>query len=226
MPTPSNQFLREYSGRAVIATSISALLWIVTWLAGPLAALITLLARGYAPEVPWVYAIAAAALSFACVVVGTTHLFAWVSSRSARDKLLFLHISLGANYTRDTVTGLPSALEVVQFAVNLRNVAPFPMSYIVEEITSSAEEKVNPSPMHHSKGGIIGAASDGLFRDAAINMERRPLSSALQGRVRFRIRYGHPGAEKYTISRNVEVVASLVSGAGVYSQLIWSDLAQ
>ena len=80
------------------------------------------------------------------------------------------------------------------------------MSYMVEEIETSFEATVNPKPDWKFRGTIISANSTAIYKDASIECKRIQVDKALyDGSIKFKVKYGFPGLEKYIIERDLNL---------------------
>ena len=62
------------------------------------------------------------------------------------------------------------------------------------------------------------------YHDNKIDMRKASLKVLVEGTMKFKLRYGHPGREKYFITRNLKVHAKLDAKAGGYLIVEHSDV--
>jgi hypothetical protein len=140
----------------LVALLIEGVKWIVTWLS-PWAITVATIVAGYAQSVsvPWVATISAGAFVFAASTTGMLRYDEWWQRRTPRDKLSVQALLAAWEYARDTETGRATHILRTQMSIILQNAAHFPISYTVEEITSSAEGRINSKPQYQTKGGAL-----------------------------------------------------------------------
>ena len=84
----------------------------------------------------------------------------------------------------------------------------------------------NPKPQYVTKGGVIGPISAGLYRDDIIDMQEAPLKDVLEGVVKFNIRYGESGNERFIITKHVNLFGPLDMSSKSYPTVGASDAPQ
>ncbi len=96
----------------------------------------------------------------------------------------------------ELVIGVPRTLEKGQIAVELKNEATFPISFILASAETEVEG-ITPPRAHYPKDAItIFPGNTVQTSDAAIILNSLPCGR-LTGKMEFKIRYGQPGEEKF-----------------------------
>jgi len=145
---------------------------------------------------PWPYLITAAAVAFAATATGLLRFAEWRARHSLEGKL-----SVGRVAIAFDLGGAAKAKTIKRAQVQLfmSNHSLYPISYVVEEISSSISARVNPSPKVGGLGGVVPIDSVGLFRDDLIEMGNVPAGELVEGKTKFKIRYGKLNKEKYVL---------------------------
>jgi len=225
MAQKGGSFPKALLKEGTITLLIEAAKWVLVWLSPWLLAVLTVIA-GIAQSIAWIWIIVLATFVFACATTGMLRFDEWRARRTPRDKLTFQNAFLGLDYVKDKNTGKTTAIDKAQAGLFLQNHAPFPISYVVDEIRSSLEGRVNPDPKHDTKGAVVQLNSGSLFRDATIDMDKLPIKQIVEGRLKFRLRYGREGNEKYKLERNLKLYASYDPNLGIYPVVSYQDAAE
>jgi hypothetical protein len=118
-------------------------------------------------------------------------------------------------------------LNKVQICIILQNNAHFPISYIVDELSTSFEGMVNPRPYRNTPGADIATFSQGWYRDTPIDVKQMPITKHIfEGHIKFKLRYGLPGSEKHPMERNLNLTFVFDDKAGGFSQVSMSDVIE
>jgi len=201
--------------------------WVAIWLAPWVLAAITFISRYFeVPRVPLALAIPSAAFVFAATATGLLRYDEWRYRRSPRDKLIFSNASLGLDYVRDETTGRVIGISQAQVVISLQNLATFPISYVIKEIQSSLEGRINPRPTYRTYRAIVGPMSTVVYRDDLIDMQGFQPKPILQRTLQFKLKYGHKGWEKQEISKRVNISASLDPVSGTYPLSNFQDVLE
>jgi hypothetical protein len=216
---------RMVARRALVVAIVAAGQWILIWLLPWLLAAMTV-AGGILQHTPIVLTISGATFVFAAATTGLLRYDEWRTRRSKENKLICTSISIGLDYIRDQRTGKPTTLSKAQAVINLQNLSVYPISYVVDNITASVWGRVNPKPQYVTKGGVIGPISAGLYRDDIIDMQEAPLKDVLEGVVKFNIRYGESGKERFIITKHVNLFGPLDMSSKSYPTVGASDAPQ
>jgi hypothetical protein len=216
---------RMVARRALVVAIVAAGKWLLIWLLPWLLAAMTIV-WGIFQQTPIVLTISAATFVFVAATTGLLRYDEWISRRSTENKLICASISLGLHYLRNQDTGKPAKLSKVQAVITLQNLATHPVSYVVDTISSSVWGRVNPRPLYITKGGIVGPISSVVYRDDAIDMQEASLKDVIEGVVKFNIRYGERGKEKYIISKNVNLFGPLDVSSNSYVSVSTADAPQ
>ncbi len=215
-------FWGKFFEAAFFAVAFEFLKWLVVWVS-PFAAAAFTISAGLAAQIPTVLLIPIVAFTFAATTTGMLRFDEWWARRTPRNKLIFHSVSLGIDYERDPITGQPTALKKIQVIFTFQNIASFPVSYVVDEIKSSAAQRINPNPHYHTKGSEIGPLSAATYRDDIIDMQSSPLRPFLEGTAMIKLRYGRRGYERYEISKQVNVFAALDPTTKSYLSINYMD---
>ena len=211
------------AGLNLVAEGVKlAILWSLPFLLAALAAM-----AGYAQSVPWMYIVVAATFVFAATATGALRISEWRSRITAQNKLIFQQVVPAVDFEKEKRTGKSKWIKKVQLCITLQNTAHFPISYVVDDLTTSFESIVNPKPERPIKGAIIQQSTQGWYRDAPIDVRRMQIDKTIfEGQIRFRIRYGFPGLEKHIIQRNLTATMVFDDKAGTFSQVLVGDVIE
>ncbi len=77
-------------------------------------------------------------------------------------------------------------IEAARYALLLVNRAGFPISYIVDELTTSIEGRIAKNKKWENNGGTIRPLDTVAFRDAAIQMDGHELKD-LEGNLKYKL---------------------------------------
>lgn len=208
----------------VAAILLEGLKWGITWLSPWILTVMTVLA-GYQEGVQWAYIIPLATIVFAATAVGLLRFDEWIFRRTPSDKLEFENISLGLDFVRDPTSGQPTAISRAQIGIVLKSSAHFPISYIVDDLRTSIEKRVNPNPIINTRGAIVGTTGHANYNHAPIDMDNSPLKPVLEGTAEFKLRYGRIGSEKYVITKKMNINCPYDPVAHTYT-VAWADAPQ
>jgi hypothetical protein len=201
--------------------AMQAILWSMPFLLSALAVVV-----GYLQAVPWLYVIVAATFVFATVATGALRLSEFWARITALNKLGF-QILPAADLVRDKKTGKIKSIEHVQICIVLQNNAHFPISYIIEELSTSFEGMVNPRPYRDTNGADIAPSTQGWYRDAMIDVKNMPVTKHIfEGHIKFKLRYGLPGNEKHPMARNLNLTFVFDDKAGGFTQASMADVIE
>jgi len=130
-------------------------------------------------------------------------------------KLLFVGVMLGGDYDPDPA-GRPPNIRGLQVSIMLRSTASFPISFIVDEYSTSFDGMYPPNKPRDSDRGVVTQHDMQMFRDHTIQFPPEPVRPQAEGTARFKIRYGTPGREKYMLTEDVIFQAIFVKDVGGY----------
>ena len=202
--------------------AMQAILWSLPFLLSAMTVM-----AGYLQAVPWMYVIVAATFVFASAAAGALRLSELWARMTAQNKLILQQIMPAADFIRDKKTGKIKNIEKVQMCIVLQNTAHFPISYIIDEISTSFEGMVNPRPMRNIFGADIPPFSVGWYRDVIIDAKQMPITKNIfEGHIKFKLRYGLPGNEKHPMERNLNLTLTFDDKAGGFSQVALSDVIE
>jgi hypothetical protein len=104
----------------------------------------------------------------------------------------------------DPVAGSnPLQATAFQAAVNLKNIAEFPLSYLVQQIDFRVQNTMGGGQLAN-QGATIDARQVGTFSSALV-VFHQPIALPIEGRLDIKILYGKLGAEKFEKEASVRV---------------------
>jgi len=171
---------------------------------------------GYFQNVPWFYVVIGTAVTFAAAATGALRFSEMLARITAANKLYFGGFVPAMDPIKDKKTGLIKSLDKIQLCLVLQNNAHFPISFVVEEYTTSFEGMINSKSKRDADGAIIPPGTPMWFRDCTIDLKNMPLDKAnFEGHAKFKLRYGHAGREHHRIERDctLMIVIDPKSGA-------------
>jgi hypothetical protein len=189
---------------------------VATWLFAPGVAVMTLVAGYLQSDVPWVYTIPASAFAFATVVTGMLRYDEWRQRRTPEHKLNYAAANVLFDYDRNDnneIIGIPRA----QVVISLINTATFPLSFIVDEMYTSVNSRVNPHPTSPRKG-LFQPTSHLQYRDSPIDMNADVPKQHIEAHAKFTFRYGFSGREKYFVTKDLNITCGFTPGIGYLPQ--------
>jgi hypothetical protein len=172
---------------------------------------------GYLQGYPLAYVIAAATVAFAMMATGLLRFDELIARRSAAHKVHFAGAAFALDYSRDEkgrIEGLPYA----QAIFVLINSASFPLSYELDDANCSFDNKVNAETKLIRKG-ILPATSQLQYRIERIDLENMAPRQTVAGKIKFRVRYGKVGRERYPIEKNLNITCNLNKQTNTYDQI-------
>ena len=140
---------------------------------------------------------AVSAFGFASVAVGLLRITEWIDKNRVEGKLLFI----GPIVSRDIDE--ENRIKALQLGVQLQNSAHFPMSYIVEEIRTSADSTLPRRGTINSWSGVIQPHMHEDFKDKPIDLANHKVSCDCK--LEIKIRYGRADHEASELTRNLDV---------------------
>lgn len=222
----SPDFTKEVLRQAGIKLVVEGLKWGLLWSLPFVLAGLAVVA-GYAQSVPWLYTIAVATFVFAAAATGALRISEWRWRITSRNKLIFQQVVPAADFIKDKRTGKTRWIDKIQLCLVFQNSAHFPISYIVDDLSTSFESLVNPKPDRKIKGAIIQAGTSGWYRDSRIELRKMPIDKMIfEGTAKFKIRYGFPGNEKHIIERNLTVTLVFDDKSGGFNQITIGDVIE
>ncbi|HZP19574.1 MAG TPA: hypothetical protein VFB16_05140 [Bauldia sp.] len=175
---------------------------------------------GYYQGLPIAYVITATTIALAMTATALLRFDDWRARRTAANKVVFLQALMAFEYERDPETGSVIGTTFGQFIFVLPNSASFPISIVVDELDNSIDGRVNTdSKTIRNRTIEPGAAL--TYRPDRIDLAHRPPKETIEGRLKFKMRYGRFGKEKYQISKHVAVTAKFNRQTGTYEQLLY-----
>lgn len=149
------------------------------------------------PGMPWPYVITCMALTFAGTMTGLLAFRIWRYTLSPEHKIKVLGHRIEWNGPKNS-KGEITELDIAQVTISFQNNAVFPISLIVDEFECAFEGRIPRSKSNRKTPWTIQAQGDGYFRDDKIDMTGVPTKN-LQGTLRYKIRYGKQGRERFII---------------------------
>jgi hypothetical protein len=197
---------------ATVTASITATIWLVV-MAGV----------GYFQNVPVFWIMMGLPVAGAAIFTWIIRFSEWIEKNTAAGKLSFQGILLGIDFTR-APDGTPTGIQNAQVRLHLTTSSNFPISFVVENLHTSFEGKF-PVHMPRDSGGIIIPGETKSYNDNLIDMKNAPLPPRVIGTADFKIKYGHPGREKYPINRKIQFQAVYEPTIRTYVVLGYGDIA-
>ncbi len=138
--------------------------------------------------------------------------------------MVFTYTPLSADFIKDKA-GKLVAIKKVQIGYQLQNLAHFPISFVIDEIHTSFEGRINPKPDRPFRGTEVPPGLTNVYRDAPIDMGGMALSKeSFEGNLKFKIRYGFLGNEKYEIERNISLMYVFDKKTGNVTISFWDAI--
>jgi len=211
------QDLARWVKQLVIDTvAVSVLGWVASL---PGAVALTAVAVAWLSDLPIGWIIPAGALAYAGIVTGLLRHTEYRYQQDPENKLAFVEAGIGFSFVRDAETGAPQAIKYAQLKFTLQNKAKFSLSCITEELTSNCEGRINPNPAPVADN-IVGPAHLFLVGHQRIDMGETPIKDQMEARVKFRMRYGKPGKEKFYINRHINLVLNFSQDRAKYKTIV------
>lgn len=182
--------------------------WVLDRLWGLLAIALTTAAPAisgilFDPGIPWIYVVTCTVVTFAAATVGLVNFRQWSVMESSRHKFK------GESYGFDW-SGVPGddgkfvSLNGAYITYKFKNLAYFPLSVIVDEFDCTLEGRVPKEKNGRGKPILLDAQGEGFFRDDNIDLSGLPLKN-LQGTLKYKIRYGKVGREKFYLEERLKI---------------------
>src|SRR5437868_7333425 len=217
---------KQMAKRTGVNLGAYAAMHLILWLLPFLLSAVTVMA-GYFQSVPWMYVMVAATIVFAAASAGALRLSEFWARITAQNKLGLWQILPAANFIRDKKTGKIKSIEKVQICIILQNNAHFPISYIVDELSTSFEGMMNARPIRDTLGADIPPTSQAWYRDAPIDAKQMADTKQIfEVHIKSKLRYGLPGNEKHPMERNLNLTFVFDDKAGGFSQVSTSDVIE
>lgn len=166
-------------------------------------------------DVPAFYVYCGLVLLFAMSATGMLRISEWWYRISPRNKLAY---SNGRIAVAVDGAGDPQAL-TLGFIV--RNLAEFPLTFVVEEIDCRVGTTVSKHP-HTPVPITMSPKGDGWYEGGSIEVPGLSLGQAAEGHLRAIVRYGRTRSPRHTLVLNKRVhLAISTDGTRVHSE--WFD---
>jgi hypothetical protein len=204
-------FLRGLLKEGIFALVIKGLEWLF-FIGSPIVVGAMTIVAGVLQGTPIAYVIAAAAFAAASTVTLLLRFDEWRQRRTPEHKINYAAANVLFDYNRDDkneISGIPKA----QVAIALINTATFPLSFIVEEMYTSVNNRVNPHPTSPRKG-LCQPTSHIQYRDSPIDMSTDVPKQHIEAHAKFTFRYGFPGREKYFVTKDLNITCAFTRGIG------------
>jgi hypothetical protein len=189
----------------LLPAHVAAALTGTVWLA-------VMTAAGYFEKVQLFWLLAAIPVVAASIATFMLRVSEWRERVSAAAKLQFHGFILRGDY--EVQNGTP-VMKAAQMQVVLTSKASFPISFKFEELRTSFAGRYAPNKRRNDDGGIALQHELKTFTDNSFEMNNMPVIGPQLGTASFRVRYGHPGREKYLIEENLKFEA-VVGDDGKY----------
>jgi hypothetical protein len=189
-------------GFGLIAKLITlAIVTALPFVLGPLTGVLA-----YLQGLPWTHVLIAGSFVFAATATGILRISEYRFRVTPLNKLIFQGIVPAVNFIKDGRNGKNKGFERVQPGILLTNTAHVPISYKVEDIETSFEGMLNPKPDRKFRGTILEPIVPSIFKDAPIDAKNMQIDKTLyDGRIKFKLKYGFPGQERYYIEKDLNV---------------------
>ncbi len=181
------------------------------------------IAAGTLQGTPIAYVIAAATFAAASMVTFLLRFDEWRAKRTPANKLAWGVPQVVFDYTRDS-TGEITGVEYVQIAMLLNNTATFGISYIIDEISCSLDGHINQDAKLILKG-VVPPLHLQLYRQDRIDMRGSLFKPRAEAKLKFKMRYGRAGHEKYPLDKNSIITCAFDKYMG-YAAQIPQDVTQ
>ena len=178
---------------------------------------------GYLENVPVFWIMMGLPLAAASIFTLALRAAEWRTRMSAAGKLEIKAVNLGGDYIKNK-NGKVVSIENAQVRLILQSSAPFPISFIVDEIQTSFEGKYPPNKQRLNNGGVALVNELKGYSDHLIEMNE-PIKQKVEGTIKYKIRYGHKGREKYPLEANLKFGATFDEKAGGYVVYMQQDVA-
>lgn len=199
-------FTQSLIRRGLVSLISEGLKYLVTLGLPALMAAMTVISGYMSPGLPWPLIIAAATFVFATTAVGLLRFDEWLDRRTPRNKLEMMPAGLTWVYVSKDAQNKPTGIRAAQIILNFKNNANFPLSIVVEELEASLDGNINADKSNRGIAYPIQAGGTSFFRNEQIPMRDIPCRN-LEGKLKYAVRYGRPGHEKYQISEQLNLLA-------------------
>jgi len=139
-------------------------------------------------DVPFMYVIVATTFVFSTVSFGMFWYSRWNYYRTPEWKLSF---SKGIVFWDDNKDGTAS----VTLGFEVVSSAEFPIKFYVDEIKTSIGSSINQDPSYKTRKLIVPPNGSAFFYDDMIRVDIDTLKQGVEGRMRYKIKYGSDGNE-------------------------------
>jgi len=189
--------MRELLRRLFIPSAWDILDWVNIY--GPvLFSAITALS-GYLHGIEPMWILVGASLAFAGAANGLLSFSRWRHERDDKDKLQF-------SQTRVTKK-LDASGHVceIYLGFTLLNKALFPIEYQLETMETEIAGLFPPKRAYDLRKFTISSEGFGWFDDFGIVIPKPIIDQAVEGKIKFLVRYGRPGRLKHMLSKKMQV---------------------
>jgi hypothetical protein len=217
----SESFLRGLFKEGIFTLIIKGVEWLVL-IGSPIVVAAMTVAAGILQGTPIAYVIAAAAVAAAGTVTWLLRFEDWRIRRTPAGKLGFAQALIAFDYARDA-EGKVTSVNRGQFILIFINNANFPISYVVDNLEISINEKVNLEGKQ-IKRGVVESTAVLQYRPYPIdlNIEKK---HTIEGRAKFNFRDGRLGKERFPLSKNLNVICQF-DDKTLYSQQLTHDVPE
>jgi|CXWL01.1.fsa_nt_gi hypothetical protein len=192
---------------------------------GPIAAGVMIGAAGFMQGLPWFFILIGMVFAFACAATGLLRFDELKFRRDAAEKFTFQTAGVAFDLEKDA-DGAVTSITRAQVVFLFQSMAPFGLSYVLDEISTSVDGRVNPKPTYEIRSGEIGAMGTLTYRDAPIDMTGDKVKPRLEAKGKIKLRYGYPGRERHTLEKTVTVHCVYDEKEGGYSKQNFLDAPQ
>lgn len=180
------------------------------------------LALGWVEKLPLAYVVAAVALAFGGGASGLLRASEWMQRQTPEHKVGITSYAVALDYVRDAdgkVTGFKNG----QFLFTLQNMAPFPISVVVDELITIIDDKTPPAGGPKLNDFFIPPLFSTTVRDNPVDLSSMPVRDRLQARLRLKARYGRKGDEQFPLNKEVTLFCAFNKQLGLYSDQVPQD---
>jgi hypothetical protein len=196
---------------ATATTTITATFWLVV-----------MAVAGYLQHIPVFWIMMGLPIAGAAIFTWILKFSEWRDKVSASGKLLWQSHFAG-DYIKDT-QGKATAIENAQVGLAFQITGTFPISIVVDEMHTSFDGEYPLSKPRDTDRTLVNPGNVQMYVDNRIPMNKAPLKELAEATLRFKIRYGHPGREKYPVSGKLKIHCQRNEKAGGYIAMGHSEI--
>jgi hypothetical protein len=197
--------------------------WATLYIWGPILTAWGFIA-GWREGIATPYLLASSVFIMGSVAWASLQIAIWRDRNRVKDRLYFRDVTVGVS---NTTTNKKVMVSTVQIGILLESSAEFPIDFIVDEMVSDMEGRINSNPNYLTTGGTVLKGRPSYYRDQQIPMGLRfDEISQLTGKIKFKIRYGRNKDFRYPIEHAVKVDLTPDKAKPGHFWVNWSYLSQ